>query len=290
MRCVYCAAFIAGVAAIVPFVWMSSESGAVPVLEPPPPQQPVAPAVAAAAKAADADADAWGTIKGQLVYGGPNVPVQKPLKVNKDETHCLANGPILDHEWIVNKANKGVKNVFVWLAVDPNGPVKDLPIHPSLKDVPKQPVVVDQPQCMFDPYATVMREGQELIVKNGAPVAHNANYQGSPARNPGSNPIVPAGQQITINLKSDRMPVRLSCNIHPWMKGYVGVYNHPYFALSDANGSFEIKQAPAGNFRIFFWHEGAGWRLAQAGRTGEPITIKAGQTTDLGKLDIKEAQ
>src|SRR5262249_52920511 len=137
---------------------------------------------------------------------------------------------------------------------------------------------------------SVMREGQVLIVKNTAPVAHNANHIGSALRNPAGNPIVPAGGQVQINLKSDRFPVRLSCNIHPWMKGFVGVYDHPYFALTDANGNFEIKLAPAGNFRIYFWHEGAGWRLAQAGAKGEPITIKAKETTDLGKLPIQEAK
>jgi hypothetical protein len=74
------------------------------------------------------------------------------------------------------------------------------------------------------------------------------------------------------------------------MKGFVGVYDHPYFALTDADGNFEIKLAPAGNFRAFFWHEGAGWRLAEKGAQGEPVTIKAGQTTDLGKLPIKESK
>jgi hypothetical protein len=234
-----------------------------------------------------ADADAWGDIKGRLAYAGPTVPEQKPLNVNKDESHCLAKGPILDREWIVNKENKGVKNVFVWLAVDPAGPVKTLPIHPNLQGVPKEPVVVDQPQCMFEPYASILREGQQLIVKNSAPVAHNANYSGSPATNPGNNTIVPAGQQITISLKADRLPVRLTCNIHPWMKGFVGVHNHPYHAVTDGNGNFEMKLAPAGNFRLFIWHE-SGWRLKAAGSKGEPVMIKAGQTTDLGNLDIKE--
>src|SRR5262249_51359807 len=153
----------------------------------------------------------------------------KPLNVNKDESHCLAKGPILDHEWIVNKENKGVKNVFVWLAADPASPVKTLPIHPDLKAVPKEPHVIDQPQCMFEPYASTMREGQDLIVKNSAPVAHNASYIGSRLKNPGNNPIVPAGGQVSITLKADRFPVRLSCNIHGWMKGLVGVYDHPYF-------------------------------------------------------------
>jgi hypothetical protein len=287
MRCIYCAVFIAGLATIGSLALFDSGSG-VPAIAAPP--APATPAEAPKPAAGNADADAWGTVKGQLVYGGPNVPEQKPLKVNKDEAHCLAKGPILDHEWIVNKQNKGVKNVFVWVAVDPAAAVKTLPIHPSLQAVPKEPNVIDQPQCMFEPYASVMREGQKLIVKNGAPVAHNANYSGSRLKNPGSNPIVPAGQQLTIDLKADRFPVRLSCNIHGWMKGFVGVYDHPYFALTDANGNFEIKLAPAGNLRIFFWHEGAGWRLAQAGAQGEPITIKAKETTDLGKLPIQEAK
>lgn len=290
MRCVYCAVFIAGLAAMASLFWLNHEIVPPAVAAPPAPAEPVMPVAAEAPKLPAADADAWGTIKGQLVYGGPNVPVQQPLKVNKDEQHCLAKGPILDHEWIVNKTNKGVKNVFVWLAADPNSPVKTLPIHPDLKDVPKEPLVVDQPQCMFEPYASMMREGQDLIVKNSAPVAHNANYQGSPAKNPGNNLIVPAGQKITINLKADRFPVRLSCNIHTWMRGFVGVYNHPYFALTDADGNFEIKLAPAGSFRLFIWHEAVGWRLGTEGSKGEPVTIKAGQTTDLGKLDIKEAK
>jgi hypothetical protein len=263
MRCAYCGLFCIGLAVMGALVWLNHDSAGVATAGQPAPVQPVVPVAAEAPKpaAGNADADAWGTIKGQLVYGGPNVPEQKELKANKDEQHCLAKGPILDHEWIVNKQNKGVKNVFVWLAADPN-----------------------------EPYASVMREGQALIVKNTAPVAHNANHIGSPLKNPAGNPIVPAGGQVTIPLKADRFPVRLSCNIHPWMKGFVGVYDHPYYALTDANGNFEIKHAPAGAFRMFIWHEAVGWRLGTEGAKGEPVTIRAKETTDLGKLPIQEAK
>ena len=241
--------------------------------------------------AAQGQKDAWGTIKGQLVYGGPVVPQQKPLKINKDESHCLAKGPILDPEWIVNKENKGVKNVFVWLAPDPNGPTKTLPIHPSLQAVPKEPHVIDQPQCMFEPYASVMREGQEVIVKNSAPVNHNIRWTGDPEVNPGGNVTLPPSKEYLIkDLKAQTLPLLLQCNIHPWMSGRLAVYDHPYFAVTDKDGNFEIKLAPAGNFRVFIWHDGAGWRLAEKGSQGEPIAVKAGQTTDLGKLPIQEVK
>jgi hypothetical protein len=286
MRCVYLAAFIAGLAAVCSLAVFDSGGGVPAIAAPPEPAEPAAPAEAP--KPAAGNADSWSTLKGRLVYAGPTVPERKELKVDKDQPHCLANGPILDREWIVNKENRGVKDVFVWLAVDPTGQLKTLPIHPDLKAAPKEPVVIDQPHCMFEPYSNVMREGQQVIVKNSSPIAHNANYAGSPTKNPGNNSIVPAGQQIAISLKADRMPVRLSCNIHGWMKGFIGVYDHPYFALTDANGNFELKLAPAGQFRLYIWHDPVGWRLGAAGSRGEPVTIKAGQTTDLGKLDIQE--
>ena len=122
---------------------------------------------------------------------------------------------------------------------------------------------------------------------------HSRQFSFSPRRipaTPGKNTIVPSGGQVIINLKSDRFPVRLSCNIHPWMKGFVAVHDHPYHTLTDANGNFEIKLAPAGAFKLFIWHEAVGWRLGTEGAKGEPITIKAKETTDLGKLPIQEAK
>jgi hypothetical protein len=241
--------------------------------------------LAAGARPAD---DAWGTIKGQIVYAaGEEIPPSPQVKVTTNQDHCLAKGSILDPQWTVNKGNRGVKNVFLWLAVEPNGPVKTLPIHPSLQEIPKQPVVVDQPQCMFEPRAVLLREGQDLIVKNSSPISHNANYGGS-VKNRGNNVIVPPGKEAVVKLNADRFPVPLSCNIHPWMKGFIAVHDHPYHTLTDENGNFEIKLAPAGNFRLFIWHEDKGWRLGVDGAKGEPVTIKAGGTTDLGKLDIKK--
>src|SRR5262249_4421621 len=82
-------------------------------------------------------------------------------------------------------------------------------------------------------------------------------------------------------------PISVQCDIHPWMKAYIRVFNHPYFAVTDEDGKFTIKDAPAGEWRIVVWQEKSGWGKADRNdpnpptKTGTPITIKAGETTTL---------
>ena len=86
------------------------------------------------------------------------------------------------------------------------------------------------------------------------------NWTGHPLKNPGNNVILPAkGEQKIENLKADRYPVKIACNIHPWMGAWVRVFSHPYYAVSDADGRFTIQQAPAGKYRLVSWHEAVGW-------------------------------
>ncbi len=239
----------------------------------------------------DRNSGEWGTIKGQIVWGGNGIPVPKPLNVDKDQDHCLSKGPILSEEWVINKDNKGVRWTFVWLAPEPKS-AKKLPIHPSLKEIKVKEVEIDQPCCAFVPHALGMREGQVLVAKNSAPkTAHNVHWLGNPQTNPGGNQSVPAGKSYRIEgLKADKLPLLINCDIHGWMKARVGVFDHPYFAVTDENGNFEIKLAPAGDWRLKIYHDAIGWRNGAAGRDGEKISIKAGETTDVGKLDVKPAE
>jgi len=236
--------------------------------------------------AVSADND-WATLKGQVVFGGDTVPEAKLLEVTKDQEHCLSKGKIASQEWVINPKNKGMQWVFVWLAPAEAG--KEIPIHPNLKAIKQPNVMIDQPCCKFEPHCLGMREGQVLIAKNSAPITHNFQYLGNPTKNPGGNPAIAPKEQIEIkDLKADeKFPIRVSCTIHGWMNAYVRIFNHPYFAVTDENGHFEIKDAPAGDYRLKVWHEGSGWRGGAKGRDGEPITIKGGQVNDLGKLDIK---
>jgi hypothetical protein len=231
----------------------------------------------------------WGTIKGQVVLKGP-IPEQKPIAAvdnHQDKKNCLADGPVLDQDWVVNLKNKGVKWAFVWLQPDKASGQTTLPIHPDLKEIKQKEVVIDQPCCTFLPHALGMREGQLLIAKNSAPMPHNFKYGGNPTKNPGNNFLIPPkGQFVVKDLVTDRFPITVNCTIHPWMKAWVRVFDHPYFAVTDDNGNFEIKDAPAGDYRLVVWQESVGWGTP-GGKNGEPINIKAGGMTEVPKIELQ---
>jgi len=230
------------------------------------------------------DQAAWGTIKGQVVWSGQAIPERKvvELKDSKDREHCLSKGPILSEELVVNPKNKGVRWAFVWLEPEAGDP--PLKVHPKLQAIQKKQLEVDQPCCKFEPHALGLRQGQEIVAKNSGPVPHNINWIGG-QKNPGNNVIIPAGSSYTIkDLQADRYSVKIQCNIHGWMGGWVRIFDHPYFAVTDENGKFEIKQAPAGKFRLRGWQEAVGW---VPDKKGIAIVIKGNEVTDAGDIKME---
>lgn len=228
---------------------------------------------------ASATAEDWGTIKGQIIYPG-TPPKAEELNVDKDQEHCLEKGPLYSQKWVVNPKNNGLRWVMVFLK--PAGTQK-LPIHPSLKEPAAKEVVVDQPCCSFEPHVVGLREDQALLAKNSSPKAHNIVIAGF--KND-MNLNLPPGKDIRVNLLSEKNAVKFSCGSHRWMSGYCWIFDHPYFAVTDENGNFEIKNAPAGNWNLMVWHE-TGFSGGREGAKGTPIEVKAGGTTDLGKVDFK---
>jgi hypothetical protein len=232
--------------------------------------------------------EGWGNIKGRVVWGPKDIPEQKPIKLvheNADKDHCLSKGEVLSEQWVVNKKNRGLQWTFVWLVHDDKKDKdKPLPIHPKLKDVPASALEIDQPLCAFVPHAVAIRQGQGLVAKNSSPKSHSFKWTGVKDENQG-NITIPAGQQSKpIKLIPERLPIKLECTIHPWMNGYCGVFNHPYFAITDADGKFEIKDAPAGQYRLIVWN--GAFLGGVGGRFGQQITIRADGTVDLGELEF----
>lgn len=275
--CNYCCPTDAPSAASTETAALKSESGAAACCS--------ACLEATAADPADKD---WGDVKGRIVWAGDKLPEVVELKVDKDQQHCLEKGKLVGEEWVVNKDNQGIRWVFVWLTADPTAAKKDIPIHPSLKEIKEKKVTIDQPCCGFVPHALAIREGQIVVAKNSSPIAHNFNYAGHPLVNQGKNQLMPPKSEFDIdNLRADeKFPVSVGCNIHGWMKAYIRVFNHPYFAVTNEKGEFEIKNAPAGDWRLKAWNDN-GWRGGAAGKDGEKITIKGGAAADLGKLEMK---
>jgi len=242
----------------------------------------------AAMSVASAAAADWATIKGQVVFPKDKpVPKREPLNVTQDKEHCLSKGDILDESVIVNPKNYGIKNVVVWLRPDDKNPkAKFAPeqIHPD--DAKRKPaeVSIDQPCCMFVERITIVRPGDTLVVKNSAPVAHNFFW--SSTNNGEYNVTIPKLEKWTMPEKivAESPPIQYKCTIHPWMTGYVRVFDHPYYAVTDEDGNFEIKNAPTGKFRLVLWHEN-GFKGGAQGRFGEEIEIK-GLVLDLKTIEF----
>jgi hypothetical protein len=244
------------------------------------------------------DEDKYTTVKGRFVWDKANgaPPVRSTIKPTKDEEVCAKDKDFMTEDWVVSAKTGGIKNVVVWLAPDPKpggAKQRDLPpfkkedIHPTLVKPAKPGVEIDQPCCRFIPHVMAAQEGQTMTIKNSASVPHNAKW--TSRENGEINPLIPSGGQFQVQapLKAERFPINVECSIHPWMKAYVWVFNHPYFSVTDEDGNFEIKNVPVldGKLRIIAWQEN-GFSGGREGRMGEPISAKP-KSTELGDIKFK---
>jgi hypothetical protein len=246
--------------------------------------EPAAESPKPVAKATAGEEGKWGTIKGRFVWGGEALP--EPVFENTEkEPKCVAKdgGKIVREEWVVNPKNKGVRYVFVWLRAEDDK--AKLPVHPDLAKTPEknQKVEVDQPCCMFEPHCLALRSDQVLVAKNSSQISHNVDWGG--IGQDGGNNLVPPGNKLEIKMKPSKYEIKIKCGIHPWMTGHIRVFDHPYYAVTDADGNFEIKNAPAGKWRLVVWHE-TGWRNQDTKAKGDPVEIKQGEN-NLDRLEIK---
>ena len=227
----------------------------------------------------------WVTIKGQVVWKG-DLPEKKKPDVKTDKEHCLSKGELYYEDVQIDPKTKGVKNVWVYLKPAAGEEFAAGDVNPALKPQPKEHVI-DQPCCQFVPRILAARTGDTLLVKNSAPVPHNVNYN---ADNDAFNQTIPAGGQYKPKtaLAAQRGPILFKCDIHPWMSGRIMVFDHPYYAVTDENGNFEIKGAPEGKLRVFYRHEN-GYHKGREGAKGFPIEIKdeKGGTMELKPLELE---
>ena len=240
-----------------------------------------------------APAQEWVTVKGKVVLPKDKIPApaagDEVIAPGGDKAVCEAKGPLAKNVLVVNPKNDGVKNVIVWLRPDTDNRkdvLKPEQVKPELAKVASKNHVIDQPCCQFEPRVLAVRVGDTLEVKNSATINHNIKYDGDNA----FNVNLPAGMahKMAQPFGEAGKIVPFSCNIHPWMQGKVRVYDHPYFAVTDANGEFEIKDAPAGKFRVVYWHE-LGFHKGKDGFLGFPETL-TGPVTNLKPLTLELPQ
>ncbi len=220
----------------------------------------------------------WANLRGTVIWDGP-APVQPKIVPGVNKDVCALDKEPLEEDYIINPKNKGLKNVFVWLR--PDGAKKGDPfpvdkIHPALLKPASPTAEIDQPCCRFIPHVLAARAGQTMIIKNSAPIAHNGKW--SSKENGDINPLIPAGGEYKLPkpLVFEPGEIPLQCSIHGWMKAHVRVFDHPYYAVTDADGNWEIKNAPVGKFSVFVHHPATGWLNGAAGNKGQTMEIKPG--------------
>ncbi len=138
-------------------------------------------------------------------------------------------------------------------------------------DAPARPAVLEQKGCMYAPRVLAMQTSQKLVVKNGDQTLHNIHPL--PTNNREWNRAETPGASVEAEFPREEIAIPVKCNVHPWMRGYIAVFKHPFFAVTGKNGEFDLKNLPPGNYTISAWHEKLG--MATQKVTVEPGEAKA---------------
>ena len=232
-------------------------------------------AIALTMSAAHARAESWGNLKGKFVLDG-TPPTPAKLTVDKDVNVCGKHN-LVDES--IDIGEKGaIKNIVIYLKTEKPA------IHPDYEASAKDEAVLDNKNCRFEPHVLVMRTTQSLVIKNSDPIGHNS--KGDPLKSPPFNPIIAAGGSTKQTLAAEEtLPVKIGCNIHPWMGAWIVVRSNPYAATTNEKGEFEIKNLPAGKeleFRL--WQEKSGYL--------KDVQYKGGKadTKGIAKIKIVEGE
>ncbi len=230
----------------------------------------------------------WATLRGQIIYDG-TPPVPKRVVVNKDIEVC-GKYKLVDESLMVNPTNHGLQDVIIRLVL---GRRDTIDVHENYKKDDHGEVLLNNTCCRFEPHVTVMRTTQKLVIHNSDPKGDTVKID--PRKNNPINITLTYGDSYIQEFpNAERMPVRVSCAIHPWELGWLVVSNHPYVAVTDKGGNFEIKNIPAGKRSFMFWQEKAGY-VAEVTIQGKQETWRRGTKefdlkpgdNDLGKIVVK---
>lgn len=210
------------------------------------------------------DAVSAAAIRGVVVNAGPP-PERKQIPINIDQYVC---GKSRESEDLVVGANRGIRWAVVSLQSPPSGP------RPESST---KPVQMDQQQCVYIPRVVVVPVGGTVEFLNSDRLLHNLHSASS--ENPTFNRTQPKGRTIPVVFKKPET-VRIDCDLHTWMRAWVVVAEHPFYAVTEANGEFVLDNVPPGKYTLKIWQETLG-TVTREVTVGDKDTT--GVTVEMGK-------
>jgi plastocyanin len=195
------------------------------------------------------------TISGVINY--TNGDPDNEINMNADPKCLEMHAEPVTTEMVVAEGGK-LANVFVYVKEGVSGN------YPA----PAEKKILDQQGCTYHPHVSGIMTGQTLVVRNSDETLHNVHAM--PTKNEEFNQGQPfPGMELEKEFTTPEVMVRFKCDVHPWMGAYMAVLDHPFFAVSGSDGSFEIKGLPAGDYVIEAWHETLGTKTQSISVTAD---------------------
>jgi carboxypeptidase family protein len=221
---------------------------------PPPAGEAAAPPAATTGAAAPAGSE---TISGKVTFDGTVPPAEK-VKLSADPKCAEMHKDGMEKQPIQVK-DGGLANVFVYVKSGVSG------TFPA----PTEPAVIDQKGCNYTPHIVTMQTNQPLKIKNDDDTLHNIHPR--PTVNAEFNIGQPRkGMESTKTFDKKEVMFPVGCDVHPWMRAYISVLDHPFYAVTKEDGTFEIKGLPPGDYEVEAYHE-------KLKTQTQKVTVKAGE-------------
>jgi hypothetical protein len=223
---------------------------------------PVGRELAHGGSPADGPSPATAVVKGYVKFTGTH-PAPAHINMNSDPSCAKLHPGGASTEDVVATPNGGLQNVIVFISEG---------LGDRTFDPPQQPVVMEQKGCMYAPHVVALRANQELDITNNDTTTHNLHPV--PNNNREWNKAQAPGTKVDASFAREEIAIPMKCNVHPWMRSYIAVFKHPFFAVTDKSGSFQLSNLPPGNYTVEAWHEKLGTSI-------QKISVGPGATKEL---------
>ncbi len=214
---------------------------------------------------------ATASITGKILFNGDPPPraeiAAETIEASKDKccTQHHKDEPLLSEDLIVGE-DKAIRNVLVH--------VKSFPKEWK-HEAPEETVTIDQVKCSYTPHVVGIMVGQPMVVTSSDDTTHNVHFMAKKNRIRDANQTIAKGQKKEVTFKRPELGSSyFKCDIHGWMKSWIGIFDHPFFVVTGDDGAFDLGKLPPGDYEIEAWHETLGTQQ-------QKVTLKDGETVTL---------